>query len=395
MGVARALADYSMIDVWIVRVLLVLFTLFGGSGLILYIACALLIPSQSNIGGPNYTTIDRLKKDRAPGTIIGLVVLAVGALVLIGTVGDNDFILPITLIAGGAALILWNNEQKTQLAGAPPQAGAPAAESTMAPPPPPAGMNLAAPAAPPAEPTADVFEPAPAPSQPYGTPGVAYQEPAPTWTPPQPVKHEPPLPPKPKTRSKLTWLTLAGLAVYFGTAIVLDQSTSLNADFDRTVAWGLAALGVVLTASAFIGRARGLIFFGLLMLPIMFISGADWDVDFDGGSIETKVVQVGSLDDDYDTGIGSVNYDFSELDLGGETRTINIDHDIGEVEITVPDDVELIIDAEADIGDVTVLGRNDDGPGATVNYTTGTENQDNGTLILDINLGLGEIKVTQ
>ena len=44
-GVCGGLAEFSGIDVTLVRVGWVLFTFFGGSGIIAYIICALLIPS--------------------------------------------------------------------------------------------------------------------------------------------------------------------------------------------------------------------------------------------------------------------------------------------------------------------------------------------------------------
>lgn len=46
-GVCGGLGEYFGIDSNIVRVLWVLFTLGGGSGLLVYIICALLIPEES------------------------------------------------------------------------------------------------------------------------------------------------------------------------------------------------------------------------------------------------------------------------------------------------------------------------------------------------------------
>ncbi len=45
-GVCGGVAEYFGIDSTLVRLLVVLFTLFGGSGVLLYIIAAIIMPSQ-------------------------------------------------------------------------------------------------------------------------------------------------------------------------------------------------------------------------------------------------------------------------------------------------------------------------------------------------------------
>src|SRR5579875_1863753 len=45
-GVAAGLADYLAVDVTIIRVAFVVFTLLGGAGIPVYLACLLLIPEE-------------------------------------------------------------------------------------------------------------------------------------------------------------------------------------------------------------------------------------------------------------------------------------------------------------------------------------------------------------
>ena len=52
-GVCAGFADYFDIDVTIVRLIWILITLAGGSGIIAYIICALVIPEN-----PGYTDVD-------------------------------------------------------------------------------------------------------------------------------------------------------------------------------------------------------------------------------------------------------------------------------------------------------------------------------------------------
>lgn len=48
-GVCGGIAEYFGIDFTIVRLLWVIFTLMGGSGIIAYIVCALVMPKKSDV----------------------------------------------------------------------------------------------------------------------------------------------------------------------------------------------------------------------------------------------------------------------------------------------------------------------------------------------------------
>lgn len=50
-GVCGGIADFFGVDVTIVRILFVLFTLAGGSGILLYIAMAIIMPKPAD--GPD------------------------------------------------------------------------------------------------------------------------------------------------------------------------------------------------------------------------------------------------------------------------------------------------------------------------------------------------------
>ena len=47
LGVCGGLAEFFGIDVTLVRIAWILFTFFGGSGIIAYIICAIIMPSAS------------------------------------------------------------------------------------------------------------------------------------------------------------------------------------------------------------------------------------------------------------------------------------------------------------------------------------------------------------
>lgn len=57
-GVCGGIAKYFDIDPTIVRLLWVVITLAGGSGLIAYIVCALVIPEEPEYNETNWTDVE-------------------------------------------------------------------------------------------------------------------------------------------------------------------------------------------------------------------------------------------------------------------------------------------------------------------------------------------------
>lgn len=51
-GVCGGLAEYFDIDPTLVRILWVIFTLMGGTGLLAYIICAVIMPQQNQLPNP-------------------------------------------------------------------------------------------------------------------------------------------------------------------------------------------------------------------------------------------------------------------------------------------------------------------------------------------------------
>jgi len=75
-GVCSGLAEYLGADVSIIRVLWVIFTLYGGAGILLYIVAALIIPAKPN-DGTEYIIEDdevdkRLTRDMSRAIIGGV-----------------------------------------------------------------------------------------------------------------------------------------------------------------------------------------------------------------------------------------------------------------------------------------------------------------------------------
>ena len=116
-GVAGGLARHLDIDPLIVRVAFVVLTFFGGAGLLLYIACWLLLPEDGSDWGR--VPLDR----RSRGVALGLV----GALVIVILAGHtwwgSGYPWGILIVAGIIALVataLPRRDRVTPPAGASP-----------------------------------------------------------------------------------------------------------------------------------------------------------------------------------------------------------------------------------------------------------------------------------
>lgn len=124
-GVSGGLGEYFRIDSTIVRLIFVLLTVFGGSGVLVYIILWILIPNENSVGKDSEETIKQNAeelKDRAksfagefkgisgenqPRNWFGFVVIILGLLFLFDNLGFLKFHLfwPVLLIALGFFLL--------------------------------------------------------------------------------------------------------------------------------------------------------------------------------------------------------------------------------------------------------------------------------------------------
>jgi phage shock protein PspC (stress-responsive transcriptional regulator) len=126
-GVCGGYAEYFDVDPVIIRVLFVLLTIFGGSGILIYIASIFIIPKKTVYEGQVQS--EQTSAANSPSALrylFGIVLVVVGIFVLIENLGlfslsdflDNslDYIFPILLIIAGMAIIYYRQsavEQKT------------------------------------------------------------------------------------------------------------------------------------------------------------------------------------------------------------------------------------------------------------------------------------------
>ena len=363
-GVAGGLGRHLNIDPTILRVLFVVLCFFGGAGFVAYGVAWLLVPEEGRTDGIvalNDSTRNAL-----------LIVAGVVAALLV--VGDSwrgiGFPWPLFLVGIGVLLYL---------AFRGPRAGQQA--------PPPSSYGPAAPAS--DGPTDETT----AYSASSGI-GYAEQPPAPPWAPAPPVA--PYQPPRPKSGPRLFGITLALVAVALGALGLYDVAGGSVVD-SAYPALALTVVGGMLLVGAFVGRAGGLIFLGIVAafaLAVTSVLGTFKAMDLrDGQRIDKAPTTAAQVLSSYEVRQGQVSLDLSGVtdpqSLGG--RVIHVGGTAAEVVVVLPRGVESDVTARIDgPGQVDLPDRHSGGINTDL---AGVYGSGSSTVTIDAHLAVGHIEV--
>ena len=302
-GVAGGLARHLDVDPIILRVALVVLIFFGGAGLLIYVAGWLLVPEEG-------TNDAKLRLDDRSRGVALLIVGAIAALAVIGdSMGDWGFPWPLAVL-GLIALVIVSVR----------------------------GDSRPRP---------------PAPTHP--TPGVTYPG---AGQPSAPASYIPP-PRNPKKRGPiLFWFTMALTALAVGVLGIVDLAGASVTD-SAYPALALGLIGAMLVVGAFYGRAGGLIAVGLI--AALGTAGATAANEVDAGTIDESPTLAADVDDTYDLFAGKIDLDLSNVrdieNLDGQH--IDVEAVFGQIVVTVPDGVDVAVDASVDGGETRLFGENE------------------------------------
>lgn len=324
-GVAAGFARWLGIDPVIVRVILVVLAIFGGSGLLLYAIGWLFIPVE----GSSTSSADAFFADsRRQGSTARTVLIVAGVVVAVivfanlvgwafgGWGGGGSFLL---LLATGALVLYLVNR---------PPAAQPVADVA---------------------PVADAAPTAFA----YGGAGEypGYQAPASAYV----------RPPRPRSYLGLATLSLAVIVV--GVLVMLNATAlaEIPAVVVMSIALGILGLGVLV--GTVVGRATWLLWLAVPLLgatALVSLVPQDLGARLDGGVGDRvwRPTTIAELSVPYELGLGSARLDLTGLVIPPGTTTIPIRASVGvgELDIVVPDDVRVLVDARVDFGSVEVDG---------------------------------------
>lgn len=351
-GVAAGIARYFDVEAWIIR-LLFLLLMFPGIGILLYVAGWLLIPAEGTDESIGERWLSKLGGQNAVGTVL-IILGAIWVLTILSD-GLGGFGLAVALLIIG--VLLYRGEIGSGRSAGPP----------VSPP-------VAAAARP--EPSSGEIMPPIPPTPTYQAPVV------------------PPPPPKPKRpRSMLGRLTFAAILVGIGVLAIFDTAGAVEPSSRHYLGLALLITAVGLTVGTIWGRSRALIALGFVLLFAM------------GGAVVTDVVTdieattetyapefVDEIASTYDLDAGHLILDFTEVDLAGESLEVRADIGAGKIEVRLAEEQGAEVEARTGIGRVEVFGRSSEGLGVG---RSDDRDGTSGTLILDLDAGVGEIVVTQ
>ena len=381
-GVAGGLGRYTGLDPVIFRVVLAVLAVFGGAGLVLYLAAWLMLPEDN--GRP--PGIDRLLRRpsgdrRSAGTVV---VGIIAACLLVAIIADgDDHVLATLLVLGGIGYLVVRQGLPV---GGPGGWQPPGAAPTGWPPPADAPTTAPsdAPVGPGAEPAtgtggATEAQPASAPAAAWST--AAWPPPPRDWTPP---------PPRP--RSFLTPLTLSTLLIVTGVAVALDRADVLAVSATGLLATLLLITGAALLVATRYGRARGLLPVGIVLAVATAASTVgDLRIDDGVGSRSWEPTSVSELRSEYRHGVGELQLDLTQLDDLEGTRRVAVRLGVGQIRVFVPEDVDLEISGDVEAGELRFLDEQADGRRTELRTVRDVAGDDK--LILDLEATLGEIEV--
>jgi phage shock protein PspC (stress-responsive transcriptional regulator) len=380
-GVAGGLGEYFGADPILFRLGFAILTFLGGAGIGLYLAAWILIPEEGEEHSLGEVGLAKAKVyvEQRDQSWIWITLLVIGGLIVISNLGrmgwDTGAVFwAVLLIAGGIWLY---NQDRT---GGRPPGDAPPTRPVAGDPPP------ARPA----------VAPTTRPVDASGYPGQSAASVTEPLRPARSVAAPAPAAPKVKApRSNLGRYTFALTLVVIGILAMLDNGEVLEMGPAGYGAATLATIGAGLLVGSIWGRARGLIFWGLLLVPFVLISDAA-EVDLSAG-VDKRIFTPDSpaeLAESHELMAGRLLFDLSRMEWGTEPVTIDAKVSMGQVEVWVPEGVDVDFDGHVEMGRLELFEQRRDGRNVSLNSAGSTEGA-GPQLVLNAEVYMGEIEVTR
>jgi phage shock protein PspC (stress-responsive transcriptional regulator) len=361
-GVASGLGEYFDVDPVVFRVAFVVLAFIGGVGILAYLAAWFIMPAapaelssaypSARGRPPGERLIQRLQ--RSP-SLLGILLLVVGGALLADQIGvwRPAVVWGVALIALGVLLFRRGGG---------------------------AGLRPADVQAPPPEPPPPLRPPTPPLEPPalYSSPG-----------------HLPPAPRSPRERSSLGVLTLGALFVVLGLFALLQATGAVHLRAVQFPGALLLVVGLGLLAGTWWGRARGLIVVGILLVPAVIVSSII-NVPIRGGfgQRDFRPIAAGTVLPAYRLVAGQMDIDLRDAASGASELTVRASVVAGQINVTVPSGVPLIVHGHTGAGELDLFGRTWDGLDVRVDRRFEPA-PGSGVLTLDLDASFGQITVVR
>ncbi|WP_232376364.1 PspC domain-containing protein [Amycolatopsis aidingensis] len=377
-GVAAAVGNRYGVDPVVVRVALVTATVFGGSGLLLYLLGWLFFPDESDEVGAAEGLIGRGRSSTSKALSLALCVAvflsASWALTGTGWLDGGGLIGLALLVAAVYLLHRSRGHLRRPVAIPGYQEG-------------PGGTAFAVPLS--AQATAPGWDP-------LGAAPLAWDLPDPNPEPPR--QAEPAEPPEPRRRQSRIGVATFGLAVIVG-AVGATLTASDVGWFSPAHVIGLmlGVIGIGMVTGAFVHGGRGLIWLALpLSLAGLLLTSLPNDPFRDGfGPVNATPTTAAAVLPEYRTSVGTIDLDLRQLPADAEVRT-RVVTGAGTGTVYVPADADVTYTCATTAGAANCLGNErsglDSGPVTGTDF--GADGGPGGAKItLDVSSSMGTAEV--
>jgi hypothetical protein len=199
-----------------------------------------------------------------------------------------------------------------------------------------------------------------------------------------------------RRRRRSLFLPVAGLSLAgAGVLGILEAAGVYDVSMTVALAGGLAlVVGAIGLGVATGRRVGGLVPVGAVFLAVLVatvMSPASLSAGI--GDKAERPLDTAQLERNYEFGIGDFTVDLSDVELQSGATRVDVELGIGDLLVKVPEDAALEIRARADAGQVTVLGKTDDGRGAEERAVVQGKTPAAPVLELKADVGFGHLAV--
>jgi Cell wall-active antibiotics response 4TMS YvqF len=201
--------------------------------------------------------------------------------------------------------------------------------------------------------------------------------------------------PRPGRPLPLGAIVLGVVLVGAGVAWLLEITDTARVPWGGLAPAALVLVGVALVVAAWTRSKSGVLVAAGVILALVAALFAEMDVTLRGGVGDRteRPQRAAELRNAYDLAAGKLVLDLSRLEVPVGTTKVGATVALGELEVIVPREGVLFIQAEVTAGSVQLLSRSADGVGASTAYRDAGYGGGDHRLELDLNVGLGEIEV--
>ncbi|MBS2961709.1 PspC domain-containing protein [Actinocrinis puniceicyclus] len=391
-GVCGGLGRHLDVDPIVFRILFAVLTFFGGFGLLAYATAWLFVPCD----GEDESEAHRLLTGRsALGAVAVAVLMALGFMAALTTLSRGfDHAVPLLVIASVIVLVLvWRGDASRGARAGTAQYAGPGRQGAAAPRPW-WQRPVAAQAAP------DLQAPGLQAPGPVGREAGAADAGARTTSAGTLPAYDPSLlsgrePAGEPRQRRLSGLALSAALLLLGLLGVLGKAGVFHIGVTSGVAVAVMAVGAGMVVGGLFGRARALIPLGLVLaVPLILANAVGMPLRGETGHVFWTPVSAAALASPYDAAVGHGELDLSAIDPRGGAVHVRAYVGVGQLRVTVPDDVAVEITAHVGAGHILFP---DDSEHNGIDLTDGFAEPalagSHGTIVLDIKVGMGSLEV--